>query len=510
MSAAQRQVLYGVAVCVAAAGGLVLEIVAGRLLAPYVGMSLYTWTAIIAVVLAGFSIGHWIGGRLAGADCTPQAGAKRVALAFALAAAAALASLVLLRLVALPLLAAGLSPILAIVLLAAILFLLPSLFIGTVSPVLTKLAVDEAIEPGRAIGRMYALGALGSIAGTLSAGYLFIAWIGSTGTILAVAASYALMALVFAGTGRSLTTTAVLLAILAAGFAFAGNRLGAFAAPCTVESDYYCIRIADFSRQSGRPSAVMVLDHLGHGINDRDDPARLYSGYLQLTDELTRRRIGADRLDALLIGGGALTMPRAWLAERPQARILVAEIDPAVTAAAMARMWVRPDPRLDIRHADARVVVQALPQAPLFDVVLGDVFHDISMPAHLVTREFHDEIKARLKPDGFYAVNVIESARTPHFLPAFMHTLSQSFAHVQTWVDDGDLQAAGRITYLVTASDVGIADDRVSITRPIARSWVRIQADFLNPADKLVLTDDHAPVDRLMSHILFDPDLAER
>ena len=48
-----RQAFYGAAVFLSSAGGLVLEIVAGRLLAPYVGMSLYTWTAIIAVVLAG-------------------------------------------------------------------------------------------------------------------------------------------------------------------------------------------------------------------------------------------------------------------------------------------------------------------------------------------------------------------------------------------------------------------------------------------------------------------------
>ena len=48
-----------------AAASLVVEIVAGRMLAPYVGMSLYTWTSVIAVVLAGFSAGHWVGGRLA-------------------------------------------------------------------------------------------------------------------------------------------------------------------------------------------------------------------------------------------------------------------------------------------------------------------------------------------------------------------------------------------------------------------------------------------------------------
>ena len=60
-----------------AACGLVVEIVAGRMVAPYLGMSLYTWTAIISVVLAGFSVGHWIGGRLAGQP--PDAARRAVA-----------------------------------------------------------------------------------------------------------------------------------------------------------------------------------------------------------------------------------------------------------------------------------------------------------------------------------------------------------------------------------------------------------------------------------------------
>jgi len=44
---------------------LVIELVAGRIMAPYVGVSLYTWTSIIGVVLAGISIGAWFGGILA-------------------------------------------------------------------------------------------------------------------------------------------------------------------------------------------------------------------------------------------------------------------------------------------------------------------------------------------------------------------------------------------------------------------------------------------------------------
>lgn len=44
---------------------MVIELVAGRILAPYVGVSLYTWTSIIGVVLAGISLGNYLGGKIA-------------------------------------------------------------------------------------------------------------------------------------------------------------------------------------------------------------------------------------------------------------------------------------------------------------------------------------------------------------------------------------------------------------------------------------------------------------
>ena len=53
---------YAFTVFLSSALLLVLEIVAARLIAPYVGVSLYTWTSIIGVILAGLSLGNWLGG----------------------------------------------------------------------------------------------------------------------------------------------------------------------------------------------------------------------------------------------------------------------------------------------------------------------------------------------------------------------------------------------------------------------------------------------------------------
>ncbi|MBM3557309.1 MAG: spermidine synthase, partial [Alphaproteobacteria bacterium] len=245
-----------------------LEIVAGRLLAPYVGMSLYSWTAIIAAVLAGLSAGHWLGGRLAGPAIDAGRAARRVGIALILAAFATLAVLPLLRFLAARLIE-SVDPLPAILVLAGSLFVAPSLLVGIVSPILTRLAIDaQPGDPGRVLGRMYALGALGSIAGTLAAGFLFISWLGTTRTVLAVAGVYALLGLAFLSEARRLALGAALVLIGAGGWIAADE---AKRPACAVESDYYCLRAEDVSRLMGRPATALVIDHLAHSINDRFD-----------------------------------------------------------------------------------------------------------------------------------------------------------------------------------------------------------------------------------------------
>lgn len=509
-----RQFVFGAVLFVSSACGLIIEIVAGRLLAPYVGMSLYTWTAIIAVVLAGLSVGHWIGGLMAAPHVDGKMGAKRVGWALGLAAVSSVASLVLLRVVSQVLMTSGFGPIVVIVLLSSALFFLPSLFVGVVSPILTKLAVDDdqGHHPGRIIGRMFALGTLGSIAGTLIAGYVFISWIGSVGTVLMVGAVYLALAAFFFLADRLQLLALSTLAALLGGTALWGQSVQAFTSPCTVESDYFCIRIDD-APAFGPSARLMALDHLVHSLNDRQDPGLLYSPYIHFVDEYTKVRLGARAPKAYFIGGGGFTLPRAWAHEfGANADLIVAEIDPAVTQAAADRLWLDPAaPGLRIVAADARQHLQSLPPEPAFDVIFGDAFHDISIPQHLVSREFHGEIARRLKTDGFYALNVVDSGRHPRFLTALAKTLYEDFPSVEVWAERDEIGQRGRVTFLVTASNQPLQAPVLNARRGLQRTWVRwpmrdLVARTQHP-DVHVLTDDFAPVDRLMSDLLLSPEL---
>lgn len=506
-----RQIAYASALFLSSACGLIIEIVAGRLIAPYVGMSLYTWTAIIAVVLAGLSIGHWIGGRLAAPNIDAIRGECRVATALGLAAISSLASLLLLRIVATLLLSLNFSPISSIVLLTFFLFFLPSFFVGIVSPILTKLAIDaNPKQHGAVIGRMYALGTLGSIVGTLSAGYFFISWIGSTGTVIVVAAIYALLGLAFSFSNSLRVIFFAFMVASGISLGWLGERMHAFTSPCNVESDYFCIRTADYTDQSGRPSALMVIDHLVHSINDRDDPTLLYSPYIHGVDELLKRRFIKKPKGftprAFFIGGGGYSLPRAWAYDYKMSDLIVAEIDPEVTQVAHRNLWLKINTQeISIHHRDARALLQSLPLEKSFDLIFGDAFHDISIPPHLVTREFHKEIAKRLVPDGVYAINVVDVGTNPLFLFSLIKTLKKDFPSVEAWVEHSEYENPGRVTFIVIASALPTPTEFLISQRGPERVWQRWPAEDLSQRIKDVslpiLSDDYAPVDRLMSQL---------
>ena len=505
-----RYALYLTAAALTSACGLVVEIVAGRMLAPYLGMSIYTWTAIIAVVLAGFSLGHWIGGWFA---MWPVRKAER-SLGWVLLAAAisTAASLVLIRLLSGPLIGLGLGNVTTIVVLTGCLFFLPSLFVGIPSPILTRLAIDGAPDRmGRRLGAMFAAGALGSIGGTLAAGFVFIAWLGTIGTILTVAAVYVAGGLVFfLRSGRPHGGGSVVMLAVAAGLLGAvwavGDRVLAFQSSCTRETQYYCIRVVDIGERTGRPSRLMVLDHLGHGMNVEAEPKTLLSPYVELQDLLVGHHLpgagGGTVFDAFFVGGGAYTLPRAWQAKYPEARISVAEIDPAVTELAAGRLWFRPAPGMTVLHADARRALNGLPPSKRFDVVIGDAFHDIAVPQHLVTREFFETVAARLTPRGIYVMNVVDVVKRPRLLLSVAKTLRRAFATVEVWIDLEQARSGGRATFVVLAGSVPTPVDRMTSPAFPGRAWYRFPDSLLRPmADKLKpieLTDDFAPVDRLL------------
>lgn len=213
-------------VFVASACIMVLELTASRLIAKHVGSSLYTWTSVIGVVLAGITVGNYLGGWIA----------DRSNHARALSRLFLIASVLSYSVLWLDTLAGSLSrpdhigwPA-WIVLMVAGIFLLPAVALGTISPLAASLALDRTARTGITVGNVYAWGALGSIVGTFLAGFYLIDAFGTRSIVSLVAAALALMGVLTAA-GRPVFRAAVLCGwlqfVLLFGMAAAANAVSA-------------------------------------------------------------------------------------------------------------------------------------------------------------------------------------------------------------------------------------------------------------------------------------------
>ncbi len=479
---------------VISAASLVVEIVAGRMLAPHVGMSLYTWTAVIAVVLAGFSAGHWWGGRLAALPSDRAlAWTGGATLAAALTTAAAV---LILPMVAGPVLAVVTSPVWGITALTMVVFFLPSFFAGVPAPVLAQIAIETQEDSGPALGAMFASGAVGAIAGVLLAGIVFIAWLGSALTLVVVTVCYILCGLMFFWLARS---RALPVAVLA-GAAAAGMAGLALAAPaqCHEETRYFCLRVEDLSADPSSPVHLMVIDHLAHGISARDAPQVQFTVHGAMLDTLARLRAPRGDFSTYVIGGGSFSVPRSLMAQGA-GPMTVAEIDPEVTRMAEDAFWFDAS-QADIWHEDARRALLIRPEAR-FDIIIGDAFTDVVVPVHLVTREFFELVAARMTPDGSFLMTVIDYEDRLGSLGSIVMTLREIFPVVEVWTQAGQPTPGARMVFAVVAGQVETPVSQFTAPAPDLMAFAALDDRFVQAlaADRgMILTDDYAPIDRLM------------
>ena len=462
----------------ASAAVLMLEIIAGRLMAPYVGVSLESFTGIIGTILAAIAVGAALGGSLADRR-DPRA---LLGPALVLGGALSWASL--------PILAA-LGPSAdpspgAIVLLTTASFFAPATVLSAVPPMVAKLRLDDLHRTGSVVGGLSAAGTAGALAGTFLTGFVLVAALPSRPVVLLVGALLVLVGVVVhwrlrRGRPTLQGTAAVVLVGLAA---------VAFSPRCDLETAYFCVRVeVDPDRPSGRS---LYLDLARHAHVDLEDPTYLDIRYVRLfaavADELPEGPI-----DVLHLGGGGFTFPRYLRAVRPGSRQVVLEIDDELPRVAREQLGLREHPGIDIRLGDARLALDDLRTAA-HDLVVGDAFASTSVPWHLTTVEVVEELHRVLRPGGLYVMNVIDGGAN-RYARAQLATLRATFDHVAVIEPADGVPADRAVNQVLLASDEPLPDLSLSAADGalVDDEEVARRLDGVDP-----LRDDHAPVDQLM------------
>jgi spermidine synthase len=485
----------------AGAAVMVIEISANRLLAPNFGNSLYTWTALIGVVLVALSGGAWLGGVLA-----DRLGRFDL-LAWLLAGAAVLAMLI-------PALNAMLAPSLAKgglvsgpVCISVFLFALPALLLGAVSPASVRFysMVNQDTQVGHAAGIISMLGSLGSFVGTFVSGFFLLSAFGVTKIILGTGVLLLLLALLAFWMARKSAKTQGITVVVALIAGFLGANAEAAPEPGVIHranSFYHQIEVSSTGEGSSEVRYLKLDSTTEGGIRVRDGGLVLdYQRFwrlAELNDNLKLRR-------ALFIGAGAFGMPNEVARTHRDAQVDVAEIDPAVIETGRKYFKLGELANVKAHAADARRFLAQSEGG--YDLIFGDAYNGVRhIPAHLVTQEFFQEVKGKLTSQGVFLMNVISAVEgeRSELLKHVLATVRSVFPEVVVFsVRDAGNEPDNVIILAANQSWKPWLEDRFYLPGTPQASLVvhRLSANDL-PIGGSIFTDDWNPVDAVIARQL--------
>ncbi|MDH3248585.1 MAG: fused MFS/spermidine synthase [Acidimicrobiia bacterium] len=474
----------GALVFFTSAAVLVLEILAGRLLAPYAGVTLETFTAIIGVVLGGIAFGTWLGGRYADRTSAPV---TLVGPVLILGGALAASTVPLARLLGPSMGTEGIAGLIA---LTAISILPATAVLSATPPIIVKIILDDLDRTGATVGRISALGTAGALFGTFTSGFVLVATLPTSVTVLVVAVVTALV-----GLGlwlRHRPESQVLSSVGLIGLVAGSILTSAVQSPCDVETAYFCA--SEIADPDNPDASFLVLDTVTHAYVDKVEPTNLrFSSIRMFASAIEAMTDGP--VDALHVGGGGFSLPTWLTATRPGSRNVVLELDGALVDFVDARLEPAPVERTIV--GDARVSLTRAGGG--FDVVVGDAFGGLAVPWHLTTVEFLGEIFASLTEDGLYVMNLIDHGAF-EFLRAEVATASSVFPETALVTVPERFEIGGN--FMLVASKQPIQADRIVAAAAALDLEVVVLTGgaleaFVDGAAPL--TDDFAPVDQLLA-----------
>jgi spermidine synthase len=385
------------------------EVVWTRLLSLMLGASVYAFSIILAVFLAGLGIGSGIGAWLARTRIS-----ARVALGVCqllLAAAIALAAFLLARKLPYLPMQSSLNAWLTFRddLIRCVYVVLPAACLwGASFPLALAAASRPGVDPGGLAGAIYAANTGGAILGALGFSMILIPWIG-TQNAQRVLVGLCVLAGLLALTRLRRAVPAIALAAVAV--------LLIWRVPAIPWEVFAYGRELTISYRDGRPLYVGEGRNASIAISDSPDGTRFFhiSGKVEAStlpqDMRVQRMLGhlpalfhSNPRSVLVVGCGAGVTAGTFAVHPEVQRILICELEPLVPPAS-ARHFAREnhnvvhDRRTQIVFDDARHYVLTTPEH--FDIITSDPIHPwVKGAATLYSKEYFEMVKSHLNPGG--------------------------------------------------------------------------------------------------------------
>jgi len=509
-------------VFVAGACSLAVELSASRLLAPYFGTSLFVWANLIGLILLYLTVGYYLGGRLA--DRYP-----RPAVLYLLTIIASLL-IGLIPFISRPILFWSLSAFATYsvsvfygsLVSVILLFALPVILLGCVSPFAIRLSVKQVVKSGRTAGQLYAISTAGSILGTFLPVLWLIPTIGTYRTFIVTAVSLLIVSI--AGLIASIPHTGgaarfrgnknllSVLLLIPLGLSLLGSQ-GPIKPPGGTdgggvlvterESPYNYIQVVRVGNET-----QLVLNE-GLGIHSVYNPNSVLTqgpwDYFLIAPFFNKAPFTQSQVRRVgVIGLGAGTIPREFSSIYGLIPIDGVEIDGTIVKLAQQYFHMN-EPNLHVIVEDGRYYLRTA--KVLYDEIGIDAYQQPYVPFQLTTSEFFQEVRSHLTPTGVAVINAGRTCCDFRLVEALAQTMRSVFPNVYI-IDTQRFENSLVIGTNAPTSLSNFYSNTAGLSNPSLKSIADASIAYGHIREEkttsVYFTDDRAPVEQLIDQIIFD------
>jgi spermidine synthase len=460
---------------------MITEIVGSRLIAPQVGTSIFVWTSLITVILASLSFGYWYGGKLA--DKLPHFSVLSKIILFASISLAILtfSSDLIFQWVNLIQMSLRWKALMV----SIIIFTLPSILLGMVTPYCVRLYIQSLQNSGKTVGKLYSISTIGSITGTFLSGYVLIPVIGTMNILFICFLCLFILSLVLYPVIIKNIENLIIFLIIIFYFIWNTYKHKDF---IEIESQYSTIHIIDTTEPiSSRPIRYLYNNYELFSANYLDHNKEFLFDYhhyfLQISDFVPTLK------NALMIGGAGCSMANTFFELNSAANMDIIEIDPIMEYISYEYFFLDSTQNLRYIASDGRVFLNKNKNE--YDVIYMDAFQDYRIPFQLVTVEAFTLMKKQLNEDGILLINIVGSTHSK-YTGSIHKTLKHVFPKCIIFAAEKDTSKLQNLIAFACKTRPVLNSD--SLEKTIHSLF---QKAYLMPANQysIILQDNFAPVE---------------
>lgn len=371
-----------------------LEMVGPRLLAPYFGVTSFTWMCLIGMVLFSMALGYYVGGWL----FLNRLKFKMSLFLWIILAALSLLVLNISKHWVLELIVSieNTSTLSKTLLSSILLFSIPSILLSIVSVWCSQEIIDKGGQSK--LGLSFGISTLGALCGVFFSSLVLIPYIGSEKILFVLSGGLMVLSIPI----TSLKKSSLTLMFLLLGNVYGYYSFGKTTSIIDQDSLYQRILVYE-SKHNQKPIRVMQLNNAINGAIYTQQEGIVYTYNQALYDCISEKK---NKSSILFLGGGALTLPSYVQKKHPKLVIDVVELDAKVITLAYEKF--NADSNLNIYLQDARAFLNDSHKT--YDVIVWDVFTSLeNIPDHLSTLETIQALDRILKSDGIILANILGS-----------------------------------------------------------------------------------------------------